>query len=192
MKRITSLFVILLLFSPVSLLAHKPLLMVDDNLDGTIYIETGFSDGGSGAGHTIRLLDAATKAVLIETKVPDIGSLDLQKPSVPYIVLFDAGEGHTVEMDGPPPTEVGNQAVTVDKAPTEPSPQPTPTGEPAETVRTEPSSFAVGPGFSSAYRMMVGTQVFISVGIFLIFGILMFLIGRRWEKNRHQRSSMPI
>ncbi|PID57604.1 hypothetical protein CSB45_07200 [candidate division KSB3 bacterium] len=87
---------------PIAALAHKPLLSVEDNGDGTIYVETGFSDGSSGAGHTIILKAKDSGDVLSETKIPAEGYIEeLPMPSVPYTVSFDAGPGHVVIQDGP-------------------------------------------------------------------------------------------
>ncbi|MEA1885394.1 MAG: hypothetical protein U9N62_12900 [Thermotogota bacterium] len=58
MKRI--LFVLLVLMNSV-LLAHTPLLLVEDNGDGTLYAEAGFSDGSGGQGMTCRLEDTDGK-----------------------------------------------------------------------------------------------------------------------------------
>jgi hypothetical protein len=99
--------------------AHTPLLSVEDNEDGTIYLEGGFSDGSSGAGVTILLVENEPyqgelpegkelyneKLVLLRTKLDEYGELTLDKPEVPYFIVFDAGPGHVVEKEGPPLTE---------------------------------------------------------------------------------------
>ncbi len=84
--------------------AHKPLLAVEDNNDGTIYLEAGFSDGSSAAGHKIILKEEKTGKVISEHKVGEDGTLEVDKPKVPYTVTLDAGEGHIVTVDGPPPS----------------------------------------------------------------------------------------
>ena len=83
--------------------AHKPLMAVEDNNDGTIYLEAGFSDGSSAAGHKIVLKEEKTGKVISEHKVGEDGTLEVDKPKVPYTVTLDAGEGHVVTVDGPPP-----------------------------------------------------------------------------------------
>lgn len=107
----------LLLVVPVG--AHTPLLSVEDNEDGTIYLEGGFSDGSSGAGVTILLVENEPyegelpegkelyneKLVLLRTKLDEYGELTLDKPEVSYFIVFDAGPGHVVEKEGPPLTE---------------------------------------------------------------------------------------
>jgi len=45
------------------------------------------------------------KLVLLRTKLDEYGELTLDKPEVPYLIVFDAGPGHVVEKEGPPLTE---------------------------------------------------------------------------------------
>jgi len=87
--------------------------------DGTISLEGGFSDGSSGAGVTVLLVENKPyegelpegkelyneKLVLLRTKLDEYGELTLDKPEVPYLIVFDAGPGHVVEKEGPPLTE---------------------------------------------------------------------------------------
>jgi len=194
MKRILSVLCCAFLFFPLTALAHKPLLMVDDNGDGTIYIETGFSDGSSGAGHTIRLTDAASGKVLAEAKVPAAGSLDMKKPEVPYLVVFDAGEGHVTEAQGPAPSETGpgkpaagKQTGTAEPAAPAPETATAPETAPAPQPVALPAAVGSGYGASTAYQMMMVTQVFTAVGVFLVFGAIMFFVGQRFERNKASR-----
>ncbi|MCK4466179.1 MAG: hypothetical protein KAU83_10760, partial [Bacteroidales bacterium] len=46
----------LVFFLTVQACAHTPLLLVEDNEDGTILLEGGFSDGSSGAGAIILIV----------------------------------------------------------------------------------------------------------------------------------------
>ncbi len=103
MKRTLSvLLTIVVLCAPSVVLAHKPLLTVEDNGDGTIYVETGFSDGSSGAGHKIILKNKETGDILSETTIPEEGYIEeIPMPNVAYTVIFDAGPGHVVVKDGP-------------------------------------------------------------------------------------------
>ncbi|MEW5692802.1 MAG: hypothetical protein AB1765_05855, partial [Candidatus Hydrogenedentota bacterium] len=90
--------------------AHTPIMFIEDNGDGTIYVEGGFSDGSSGAGVKILLKEKATGKVLWQGKLNVSGCIEaLKKPNVPYLVVFDAGPGHVVEKEGPPlsPAEAG-------------------------------------------------------------------------------------
>lgn len=107
----------LLMTIPAS--AHTPLLYVEDNEDGTIYVEAGFSDGSSGSGMACRLEDKDGN-VLWEGKFDEYGSLTIEKPDVvPYYVVFDGGPGHAVTKQGPAltPAEGGTAEVPVEEAP---------------------------------------------------------------------------
>jgi len=60
MKRrlvILSIVLVVGILLTISASAHTPLLSVEDNEDGTIYLEGGFSDGSSAAGVTILLVE---------------------------------------------------------------------------------------------------------------------------------------
>jgi hypothetical protein len=92
--------------------AHSPLLYVEDNYDGTIAVEGGFSNGASTAGLPVFIVEDKPykgpeksyegKKVLFETVFDDIGCVELIKPDVDgYIVVFDGGPGHTVSIKGP-------------------------------------------------------------------------------------------
>ncbi len=85
----------------VSASAHTPLLYIEDNEDGTIYIEGAFSDGSSGSGMAVRLEDNDGN-VLWEGKLDDYGAVEsVSIPDVrPYYVIFDAGPGHVVTKEG--------------------------------------------------------------------------------------------
>ena len=87
----------LLAAGPVS--AHTPLCSCFDNGDGSITCEGGFSDGSSAAGVQMRVQDAGGK-VLVKGKMDADSEFTFDKPSGPYMVIFDAGEGHVVEVDG--------------------------------------------------------------------------------------------
>ena len=79
-------------------LAHTPLCSCYDNGDGTITCEGGFSDGSSAAGVQMRV--AAGGKVLIEGKMDDLSEFAFKKPDGAYKVVFDAGEGHVIEIEG--------------------------------------------------------------------------------------------
>lgn len=101
-KKVFALMGIMLCFV-VTVFAHTPLLTVEDNGDGTIFVQGGFSNGSSAGGVKVYLLSAATGNKLWESTFPDIGELDITIPNEPYIVVFDAGPGHIVKKEGPPP-----------------------------------------------------------------------------------------
>lgn len=84
--------------------AHTPLCSCEDNGDGTITCEGGFSDGSSGAGVTMSVVDKDGK-VLIEGKMDEDSKFTFKKPEGNYKVLYDAGPGHVVEVPGDEITE---------------------------------------------------------------------------------------
>ncbi len=86
-------------FFHTQLLAHTPLCSCYDNGDGSITCEGGFSDGSSAAGVEIRVEDKGGK-VLLKAKMNEDSEYTFDKPSVAYKVIFDAGEGHAIEVDG--------------------------------------------------------------------------------------------
>ncbi len=92
-----------LIFAPVSM-AHTPLCSCYDNGDGTITCEGGFSDGSSASGVELRV-ESTDGKVLIKGKMSEDSEYTFDKPSDAYKVLFDAGEGHMVEVDGKEITE---------------------------------------------------------------------------------------
>lgn len=79
--------------------AHTPLCSCNDNGDGTVTCEGGFSDGSSGAGVQMMVKNKTGK-VLIKGKMNKNSSFSFKKPAGPYKVIFDAGPGHVVEVDG--------------------------------------------------------------------------------------------
>ncbi|MBK1674793.1 hypothetical protein CKO35_16160 [Ectothiorhodospira shaposhnikovii] len=80
-------------------MAHTPLFSCYDNADGTILCEGGFSDGSSAAGVTIRVLDS-NGGVLLEDQLNTLSEIEFDKPEGPYTAVFDAGEGHRIEIPG--------------------------------------------------------------------------------------------
>jgi hypothetical protein len=80
-------------------LAHTPLCSCYDNGDGTVTCEGGFSDGSSAAGVEIRVEDKSGK-VLIQSKMDEFSEFIFDKPKDAYKVVFDAGTGHSIEIDG--------------------------------------------------------------------------------------------
>ncbi len=187
---------LLVVLCSVPAFAHKPLLSVDDNEDGTIYIEVGFSDGSSGSGHDILLKNKEGK-VLNELKVPDESSIDVDMPSVPYTVTFDAGPGHVVTVDGPfsesesaAPAETESAAPAAeDKVPTQSVKPATAESNPAaSTVAAQPVVAAQplvvaapavqdGPGYQMALKMMLTSNVIIAVFIAVVLVMISFGIG---------------
>ena len=87
------------LFSSAPVFAHIPLCSCRDNGDGTITCEGGFSDGSSAAGMRITVRDKEGN-VLIKGRMNEDGEFTIDKPDGPFKVIFDAGRGHLVEVDG--------------------------------------------------------------------------------------------
>jgi hypothetical protein len=84
--------------------AHTPLCSCYDNGDGTITCEGGFSDGSSAAGVDMTVKDKSGK-VLIKGKMDEDSEFTCDKPKASYRVIFDAGPGHVVEVEGKDITE---------------------------------------------------------------------------------------
>ena len=87
------------LLAAVPVMAHTPLCSCYDNGDGSVTCEGGFSDGSSAAGVEIRVEDGSGK-VLVKGKMDEDSEYTFQKPDGSYVVLFDAGPGHLVEVKG--------------------------------------------------------------------------------------------
>jgi hypothetical protein len=79
--------------------AHNAICDCYDNGDETITCEGGFSDGGKAVGVPLRVLDASGK-VLIEGAMSAQSDFTFDKPKVDFRVVFDAGEGHVITIDG--------------------------------------------------------------------------------------------
>lgn len=80
-------------------LAHTPLCSCYDNGDGTITCEGGFSDGSSASGVQLRV-EGDAGGVLIKGKMDEFSEFTFDKPANAYKVVFDAGEGHVIEING--------------------------------------------------------------------------------------------
>lgn len=79
--------------------AHTPLFACYGEADDMVFCEGGFSDGSSAAGVALRILDGAGQ-VLVETSMPDNSEFEFERPDGAYRVVFDAGPGHVIEIDG--------------------------------------------------------------------------------------------
>ena len=87
------------IFLATQAFAHTPLCSCYDNGDGSITCEGGFSDGSSAAGVEMRVEDNKGK-VLSKGKMDEDSEFTFDKPAGAYKVVFDAGEGHVVEIAG--------------------------------------------------------------------------------------------
>lgn len=98
MKKLT-LSVLLSACLPGLAMAHTPLCSCYDFGDNTILCEGGFSDGSSAAGVEMFVLDGSGKE-LIKSEMNEDGEFEFQKPSGDYKVVFNAGPGHSIEIEG--------------------------------------------------------------------------------------------
>jgi hypothetical protein len=87
------------LLCPIAASAHTPLCSCYDMGDGTVLCEGGFSDGSSASGVGIRVLDDKGNPI-VEAEMSENSEFEFDKPSGDYKVVFDAGPGHAVEIDG--------------------------------------------------------------------------------------------
>ncbi len=99
-----SICLLLAVFFASQALAHTPLCSCSDEGDGTILCEGGFSDGGSGEGVKMQVLDADGK-VIIEGKMNEDSEFIFKKPEGEYTAIFDAGPGHAVKVPSSEITE---------------------------------------------------------------------------------------
>ncbi|MDQ7781908.1 MAG: hypothetical protein RDU20_03450 [Desulfomonilaceae bacterium] len=198
-----SLTAIMLVFSIHCAFAHKPLLAVEDNKDGTMYIEAAFSDGSSAAGHKIVIKDDATGKVLSEHRVGEDGTLELPVPKVKHTVTLDAGEGHKLTVEGPAPTSAEAVKVEPKEEGKPPAVQPKPAveapsgeetapkGAPAPTAVPAPaapatyaaSTAVMSPGMVRAFEMMMITQIVTAVALIVIVSIVAYYVGYTMGRN---------
>ena len=99
LKRLPALALLVCVLAPVSASGHSALCSCFDNGDGTVTCEGGFSDGSSAAGVRIFVRDASDAAVA-RGKMDANSEFTFDKPQGHYTVIFDAGPGHQVEING--------------------------------------------------------------------------------------------
>lgn len=91
--------IVLLAFLSNYAFAHTPFCSCFDNGDGTVSCDGGFSDGSSGEGVSMKVIDKKTNSVLIQGKMNEDSEFTFKKPKMHYVVIFDAGPMHIVEVD---------------------------------------------------------------------------------------------
>lgn len=112
---------VLSIATAVSLFAHAPLISIDDNNDGTIYIEGGFSNGDSAEGIECIVVKNIPyngpedtfkgKMIIFKGAFGADNSLTIPKPvTEKYEVYFNGGEGHVIGKKGPMLTENEKQS----------------------------------------------------------------------------------
>lgn len=92
-----------LAFFASSMFAHTAIMSCFDNGDGTITCEGGFSDGSSASGVKFHVLQDGKS--IYEAKMSEDSEVTFKKPSGNYTAVFDAGEGHQVNIKGSEITE---------------------------------------------------------------------------------------
>jgi len=98
MKKLLMPMIAAALFSGQAL-AHTPLCACYDNGDGTVLCEGGFSDGSSAAGVPMTVKDTSGNE-LINGEISEDGEFEFDKPEGDYSVVFNAGPGHAIEING--------------------------------------------------------------------------------------------
>lgn len=84
--------------------AHFPVGQCKALDEHTIQCKGGFSDGSNAPGLTLEVISYDEKT-LVSDKLDKSSSITFKRPAVPFYILFDAGAGHTVEVDH---TQVGS------------------------------------------------------------------------------------
>jgi hypothetical protein len=198
----------------VSASAHTPLLYIEDNEDGTIYIEGGFSDGSSAAGIPVRMEDADGNT-LWEGVLDEFGAVESTPiPEVePYYVIFDAGPGHVVTKEGIYLSAIeeskdaapsnGTQGVpvapSVSATPVVSAPAVTPTVSTAESATLGASgaltpawmpgttNAQAGSSVNSVLWVIVALLAFIALALLVLCGGVLFFVG--WTVGRRGRQA---
>lgn len=78
-------------------LAHTPLCSCYDNGDSAVLCEGGFSDGASAAGVHM-LVKNKDGGIIVEGKMSQNSEFEFKKPEGDFVVIFDGGEGHQIEI----------------------------------------------------------------------------------------------
>ena len=97
MTRIT-LAAALLALSALPAAAHYPFCTCAAK-DGEITCQGGFSDGTSAEGVKLDVI-SYDESVLVPAKFDASSTVQFPKPDGEFYILFDAGPGHVVEVDG--------------------------------------------------------------------------------------------
>ncbi|MBY6201073.1 hypothetical protein KUV65_06860 [Maritalea mobilis] len=87
----------ILILSAGAVAAHTPVCACYDNGDGTVLCEGGFSDGASASGVRM-VVYGDTDTIVIEGAMDENSEFVFDKPGDAFRVLFDAGEGHQIDI----------------------------------------------------------------------------------------------
>ncbi len=99
MKQLIALSMLGFLATSGTSFAHTPVCACYDNGDGTVLCEGGFSDGSTASGVKLNVYDGEDKLIL-EGKMNEDSEFEFDKPDGDYHVIFDAGPGHELTIDG--------------------------------------------------------------------------------------------
>lgn len=80
-------------------------MLIENNEDGTLTVEGGFSTGAGAAGINFYVKSKLERKILKHLKFPESSVIEIEIPKEPYYLVFDGGPGHKVVKDGPPPPE---------------------------------------------------------------------------------------
>lgn len=175
------LIVLLLILIPAALWAHTPLLIVEDNEDGTIYIEAGFSNGASAAGVTAIVKLKSSGEIFWQGKIGEDGTVETDMPGEPYTVTMDAGPGHIVTKDGPEPSEGFGSAPSSDNSEPAAKPAPAPAAAPPSgDVAWTPAmtSGAIPPSPPSTTDIMLVVLALLQLGVLVYIAVLVKRAGK--------------
>lgn len=95
LNSLTAATLLALCAAPVA--AHTPICACYDNGDGTALCEGGFSDGSSAAGVRMIVRDSKDN-IVIDASMDETSEFVFDKPDGKFTVMFDAGEGHQIEI----------------------------------------------------------------------------------------------
>jgi len=113
--------ILAVLFAITGAFAHGVLVLIEDNGDGTIYIEAGLSTGGPAVGADVILRERSSGRPIYTSTIPANGRLpNVEQPTVAYTVTVSLGAGHTVTRNGP--LAAAKPAAPKPTAPLEPKP----------------------------------------------------------------------
>lgn len=87
-----------LALAPLPALADYPVLDCRADAPGMVTCTAGFSNGAGAAGRTLEVL-APDGALLVRGTLDPRSSFTFSRPAGAFTVLFDAGPGHTAEVE---------------------------------------------------------------------------------------------
>lgn len=93
-------FILCTLALSLTLHAHTLVLNIDDNEDGTIFIQGMFNTGESAEGALVVIESLNSQEVLFKKRLPSSSELNVPMPKEPYQVVLNGGPGHTIIKEG--------------------------------------------------------------------------------------------